>query len=464
MKKRLSVFILLVVLLVVTSSAALAAYYVSGTSWLKVHTEPRDSAGVTGSFRTDYAVTSYKKYDSNWAYVTFSSGDKGYVRTKYLKSSSKSTAYVKADETVLRKGPAATFGSVATLSKGTKVTVVTSGSNWSYVSTPSGKGYIRRSGLSSKYVKPTVKKASYTAYLVSSNGKKINVRRGGGTAYALILQAPSGTEVTVLEKGTSWSKVKVGVLTGYVQNTYVSKTLPAATTTGTTTSAKTYTAYIVSSNGKKVNVRRGAGTGYAVNGQLEPGTKVTVIQDTASAKWTHISAGAVRGYVQNQYISKKAPKTDTSTGAVTTAKTYSAYITSKDGKKVNVRRAAGKGYAAVGKLEYGTKVTVLSKEGKWYHIQSGSLKGYVHDDYISMKKPKAIAGTSTTDSTVKAKTKTVKSPDNEKVNMRRGPGTGYARVAQLKVGTKVSVIGTVGKWSRVVYNGITGYIKSEYLK
>lgn len=40
MKKRLSVFILLVVLLVVTSSAALAAYYVSGTSWLKVHTEP----------------------------------------------------------------------------------------------------------------------------------------------------------------------------------------------------------------------------------------------------------------------------------------------------------------------------------------------------------------------------------------------------------------------------------------
>ena len=385
MKKRLSVFILLFVLLVVTSSAALAAYYVSGTSWLKVHIEPRDSAGVTGSFRTDYAVTSYKKYDSNWAYVTFSSGDKGYVRTKYLKSSSKSTAYVKADETVLRKGPAATFGSVATLSKGTKVTVVTSGSNWSYVSTPSGKGYIRRSGLSSKYVKPTVKKASYTAYLVSSNGKKVNVRRG-------------------------------------------------------------------------------AGTGYAVNGQLEPGTKVTVIQDTASAKWTHISAGAVRGYVQNQYISKKAPKTDTSTGAVTTAKTYSAYITSKDGKKVNVRRAAGKGYAAVGKLEYGTKVTVLSKEGKWYHIQSGSLKGYVHDDYISLKKPKAIAGTSTTDSTVKAKTKTVKSPDNEKVNMRRGPGTGYARVAQLKVGTKVSVIGTVGKWSRVVYNGITGYIKSEYLK
>ena len=464
MKKRLSVFILLVVLLVVTSSAALAAYYVSGTSWLKVHTEPRDSASVIGSFRTDYAVTSYKKYDSNWAYVTFSSGDTGYVRTKYLKSSSKSTAYVKADETVLRKGPAATFSSVATLSKGTKVTVVTSGSNWSYVSTPSGKGYIRRSGLSSKYVKPTVKKAPYTAYLVSSNGKKINVRRGGGAAYALVLQAPSGTKVSVIEKGTSWSKVKVGSLTGYVQKTYVSKTLPAAATTGTTTSAKTYTAYIVSSNGKKVNVRRGAGTGYAVNGQLESGTKVTVIQDTSSAKWTHITSGTVRGYVQNQYISKKAPKAATSTTTVTSGKTYSAYITSTDGKKVNVRRAAGTGYASVGKLDHGTKITVLGHEGRWYHIQSGSLKGYVRDDYISMKKPKAITTTTSTSTTVKGKTKTVKSPDNEKVNMRRGPGTGYARVAQLKVGTKVTVVGTQGKWSKVIYNGITGYIKTEYLK
>ena len=81
-----------------------------------------------------------------------------------------------------------------------------------------------------------------------------------------------------------------------------------------------------------------------------------------------------------------------------------------------------------------------------------------------MKKPKAITTTTSTGTTVKGKTKTVKSPDNEKVNMRRGPGTGYARVAQLKVGTKVTVVGTQGKWSKVIYNGITGYIKTEYLK
>ncbi|MBQ6562381.1 MAG: SH3 domain-containing protein, partial [Clostridia bacterium] len=243
MKKRLSVFILLVVLMVVAVSAASAAYYVSGTSWLKVHTEPRDSAGVTGSFRTDYAVTSLKKYDSNWAYVTFSSGDKGYVRTKYLKTSSKSTAYVKADDTVLRKGPAATFGSVATLSKGTKVTVVTKGSNWSYVTTSSGNGYLRRSGLSSKYVAPSKKTSPYTAYIVSPNSKKVNVRRGAGNGYALVKQAEPGAQVTVTSRGTKWSKITIDGINGYVLNTYLSKTKPATatTTTGAVTTAKTHT-------------------------------------------------------------------------------------------------------------------------------------------------------------------------------------------------------------------------------
>ena len=466
MKKRLSVFILLVVLMVVAVSAASAAYYVSGTSWLKVHTEPRDSAGVTGSFRTDYAVTSLKKYDSNWAYVTFSSGDKGYVRTKYLKTSSKSTAYVKADDTVLRKGPAATFGSVATLSKGTKVTVVTKGSNWSYVTTSSGNGYLRRSGLSSKYVAPSKKKAPYTAYIVSPNSKKVNVRRGAGNGYSLVKQAEPGAKVTVISRGTKWSKITIDGINGYVLNTYLSKTKPATATTatGAVTTAKTHTAYIVSDNGKKVNVRRRAGTGYAVNGQLEPGTKVTVIEDSGSPNWSHISSGSVYGYVQNKYLSKKAPAAASTTTTTAKAKTYTAYITSQNGKKVNVRRAAGKGYASNGLLEYGTKVTVLGKEGKWYHIQAGSLKGYVQADYITLKKPKSIPTASSSTTTVKGKTKTVKSPNNEAVNMRRGPGTGYARVAQLKVGTKVSVIGTEGKWSRVLYNGLTGYIKTEYLK
>lgn len=465
MKKRLSVFILLVVLMVVGVTAASAAYYVNGTSWLKVHTEPRDSASVTGSFRTDYAVTAYKKYDSNWAYVTFSSGDKGYVRTKYLKSSSSSSAYVKADETVLRKGPAATFGSVATLSKGTKVTVVTTGSNWSYVKTPSGNGYLRRSGLSSKYVAPSKKTAPYTAYIVSANGKKVNVRRGAGNGYTVVKQAAPASQVTVTDKGAKWSKITIDGISGYVLNSYLSKTKPTTTTTptGGVTAAKTHTAYIVTSNGKKVNVRRRAGTGYAINGQLESGTKVTVIEDSGSTKWSHITNGTVTGYVQNQYLSKKAPTPATSTTAAST-KTYAAYITSSNGKKVNVRRAAGTGYASVGQLEYGTKITVLGKEGKWYHIQSGSLKGYVHSDYISLKKPKDLPTASSPSTTVKGKTKTVKSPNNEVVNMRRGPGLGYARVAQLKVGTKVTVIGTKGKWSWVQYNGLTGYIMTQYLK
>jgi len=310
-----------------------------------------------------------------------------------------------------------------------------------------------------------VASASYSAYLVSPNGKKVNIRRGAGIGYSLIYQAPSGTQVTVAQKGAKWSRVTVGGLTGYVQTSYITRSKPAVKTVGnTTTTAKTYTAYIVSSNGKKINVRRGAGTGYAINGKIEPGTKVTVIKDSSSNKWSHISSGNLSGYVQNQYLSKKAPSTTGGSAAKTPSfKTFTAYITTPDGKRVNVRRGAGTGYAANGKLDYGTKVKVTGKQGNWYYVEAGNLKGYVNKNYITKKVPKS-ASSGTTPATTKAKTRTVKSPDGGKVNMRRGPGAGYARVAQIEAGTKVKVLSVSGSWSKVQYNGITGYIKNTYLK
>ncbi|HBC95304.1 MAG TPA: amidase, partial [Clostridium sp.] len=33
-------------------------------------------------------------------------------------------------------------------------------------------------------------------------------------------------------------------------------------------------------------------------------------------------------------------------------------------------------------LPYGSKVTILSTDGRWYKVQAGSVTGYVHSDYI----------------------------------------------------------------------------------
>ena len=49
------------------------------------------------------------------------------------------------------------------------------------------------------------------------------------------------------------------------------------------------------------------------------------------------------------------------------------------------------------------------------------------------------------------------------VNVRSGPGTKYSIVGGLNRGDMVKRTGESGKWIRVVYNGIEGYVYGKYL-
>ena len=49
------------------------------------------------------------------------------------------------------------------------------------------------------------------------------------------------------------------------------------------------------------------------------------------------------------------------------------------------------------------------------------------------------------------------------VNLRSGPGTGYQVLSCLPRGTFVTVNGAEGIWYKVTYNGMNGYMSSEYV-
>ena len=51
---------------------------------------------------------------------------------------------------------------------------------------------------------------------------------------------------------------------------------------------------------------------------------------------------------------------------------------------LNVRAGAGSSYKILGTLSAGTTVTVLSTNGSWYQVRSGSLTGYVSAVYITL--------------------------------------------------------------------------------
>ena len=215
MKKRLIALLLLLTLLA-SCSVSLADYYRVNTSWLKAHDKPSYAATVVDSYRRDFACTVLKDYGNGWAKVQFwPAGHKAYVRIGYLRSSKEYTAYVKIDSTLLRPGPAKTFPATAVLNRGAKVTVLTHGTVFDYVSTSKGNGYIMNTLLTKN------KPSGRTVFIVNPSGLTVNLRQGPGKQYKVIAEYRPGTKATLLKAGVDWCHVTVKGKTGYMMTKYL---------------------------------------------------------------------------------------------------------------------------------------------------------------------------------------------------------------------------------------------------
>ena len=60
-----------------------------------------------------------------------------------------------------------------------------------------------------------------TAYIKNYEGKKVALRKGPGTKYRTIGNYPTGTKVTLLQRGKTWSKVSVGGKTGWMKTIFI---------------------------------------------------------------------------------------------------------------------------------------------------------------------------------------------------------------------------------------------------
>ena len=216
MFKKVVAFILVLALLLPIGSALATRYYRVSTSWLKAHEKASFSSTVVNKYRRDTAVTIAKKYSGGWAKVRFRPGGKAvFVQSKYLKLCESYTAYVSKNGTNLRKGPATSFPILGVLDTGAKVTVLTHGTTYDYVSTSKGKGYVANNRLRKS------QPSRVTAYIKNYEGKRVCLRKGPGTKYKVIADYKSGTKVTIIKYGSKWSKVSVGGKTGYMKSIFL---------------------------------------------------------------------------------------------------------------------------------------------------------------------------------------------------------------------------------------------------
>lgn len=211
-----------------------------------------------------------------------------------------------------------------------------------------------------------------TSVYVNPEGGSLKVRSGPGTSYSVAGYVAHRDSISVLSRGETWSKIKVTATgkTGYIKTKYIFGHTTGVTVPPTTNapavalptkydaaSVMTRTAFGV------VNVRKGAGTGYASVAKLSRGEKLAVTGK--SGDWYKVQTAAGKtGYIRADYVSFG--------------------LTTKTTGAVNFRKGAGTNYGVIRELSKGTSVTVHSVEGRWAKVTYNGRTGYLHMSYLKV--------------------------------------------------------------------------------
>lgn len=217
--------------------------------------------------------------------------------------------------------------------------------------------------------------------VVSTGGSVLRVRKSADTSAAILDLLPDGKRLEVTDTSLSgWYGVRINGVNGYVSAQYLKLLDSAATAAVETRAVSTETksledAVYVRVTADVLNVRSGAGTDYAVAGELTQGRIVRVLGE--SDGWYRLASG----YIDKSY---------TESASFEDALEAGLYVR-VTADSLNIRSGAGTSYAKVGSLRRGSYVKLLGLADGWYQID----RGYISADYAeeSDYTPAAVSST-----------------------------------------------------------------------
>ena len=120
------------------------------------------------------------------------------------------------------------------------------------------------------------------------------------------------------------------------------------------------------------------------------------------------------------------------------------------GTNVRVRSGAGTGYDILKTLDKGTLVELTVQEGDWYRISYDGARGYIASQYVTRyDSATGLSGAGKVTADV--------------LNIRSAPKSGSTSLGTASHGAVLTVTGIEGSWFAVSYNGVSGYVASQYV-
>ena len=325
------------------------------TEYVNVRSGPGTNYTSKTVIASGTSITVTDTSNPEWYAVKLSNGMTGYIYSIYIELQSSSgggstSGGVQAKTTAgvnLRRGAGTSFGVIRVVATGTTVTVTeATNAQWYKVKLSDGtEGYIFTEYLNVisgdiDSVKPDEDDTPDTSGAVTARTTTdINLRRGPGTTYGVIMVVDENVTVTVTEATNSeWYKVRLSDGTeGYFSAQYlkiVSGDIDSVKPDdsgdkededdGGSSDLEGTGEYLRTTTG--VNLRKGPSTSTDVLTVLNSGTIVEVI-DRDTQGWVHVRTTSGRvGYVSADYVTAYTPSG--SNGSVsTTSATIAQYKT-----------------------------------------------------------------------------------------------------------------------------------------
>lgn len=351
-------------------------------------------------------------------YITLGSSSAGSSNSSSNASGQSGTCNVSALN--IRKGVGTSTSVIGLLRQGDKVEILGTEGEWYKISADGKTGYvfaeyITVGGSSSSSGSSDSSDNNQTAD--GKNGKcnvtALNVRSKATTSSSVIGSLSKNMVVEIIGTSGDWYQIKTTLngksVTGYVFAEYIDLTDEETTDSSngsseTTTDNKGKTGTV---NAYALNVRKGAGTSYAVISSLKEGTSVT-IQGT-SGDWYQIKAtvngSSITGYVSAQYItigssSNSDSGSDTSKpSSDATYKEVNETVWATAG--VNIRKGAGTNYSIIGSLVKNGSITRIGVGSNgWSKVKYGNSTGYISSEYLTTTNPNPGASSTTGEAVV----------------------------------------------------------------
>lgn len=270
------------------------------------------------------------------------------------------------------------------------------------------------------------------------------LRSGPGPEYALTGQIASGTEVTLLESRNDWNKIRLpNGDTGWIFKGLVQSVGPSR---------------IVVRN--DASIRTGPGVEYKIFAIAKKGKALDLLDEKNDWYQVDLTDGK-SGWISKNDADKLVSSTPTGTTNQIAAGAQT--VTIRD--RAFLRRGPSIQYETFGIVEKGERLTLLNERNGWFEVRDSSGKrGWIFKDFIMT----SGAGASSSDSGAE----TIINYDrpeyvitNQESNIRQGYGTNWDRIARVKQGTLLLVIGQKDVWLRVrMPDQRIGWIRNDLIE